>query len=89
MSLEQGIFTHDTLRVWVDSPLTPALSPLRGEGVAFNARGTPQLAAAFVSLLTDQSEQPERIGRGEGRCSGRNHSSRPLSPQRGEGRGEG
>jgi four helix bundle protein len=39
------------------SPLTPALSPLRGEGVAptqiFEARRTRRYSAAFVSKLND------------------------------------
>jgi len=65
------------------TPLTPALSPLRGEGVAARARG-------FAGAPRGVSESRFRFGSLDAQrplVIPNTPSLSPLSPQRGEGRG--
>ena len=71
------------------SPLTPALSPLRGEG----ARRALLVKATLIAARTASWCSCEKLGCTEDAATGKRITARiqrdSLSPQRGEGRGEG
>ena len=71
------------------SPLTPALSPLRGAGVAMDVHREVTDLAALVFFRLDLLEQLERSERGMDVAQIKTACSRSLSPQWGEGWGEG
>ncbi|MBK8000497.1 MAG: hypothetical protein IPK15_17720 [Verrucomicrobia bacterium] len=72
--------------------LTPHPGPLPVEGRGSRVGCTSRFGrhcAAFGSFGPALPDLPKRSERGETICGIPNRSSRPLSPQRGEGRGEG